>query len=357
MKTSVGSRPPRVPKSPKPAAVPCGSAANGAQARLDRWATTAESIPLPQGVRPSEGNEPAPVSRSRTEATLWADKVDEYIRYRDSEGLIGRRWVSGLRFTLLRLPKVWGRLGVDPLPRGPADLGSNHLAVLRGGAGWERATLQFYFSSLRGFARWGGNRLADETTPWRLPPGVARRRRWLTKAHLQELARAATGRARLLVSLEGFNGLRRIEVLRLRAQDVNLAEGLLSVLGKGRMGGKWRQIPLHRTARPELARALRGLKPEDRILPISASGADVLLRKAADAAGFSTRGIRVSHHDLRRSFGRLAHAAGMDLVQLKNLYGHASMDMTVHYVGLDMDRMRSGLGRFERFMAGAAADH
>ena len=26
--------------------------------------------------------------------------------------------------------------------------------------------------------------------------------------------------------------------------------------------------------------------------------------------------------------------------------------MTVHYVGLDMDRMRTGLNRFERFMRG-----
>jgi hypothetical protein len=35
----------------------------------------------------------------------------------------------------------------------------------------------------------------------------------------------------------------------------------------------------------------------------------------------------------------------MDLVQLKNLLGHSSVEMTVHYIGLDADRMRSGLSR------------
>ena len=243
------------------------------------------------------------------------------MRQREEEGLIGRRWVRGLRFTLLRLPTVWGRLGVEPLPHGPAGLSRQHLTVLRERAGWERSTLQFYYSAVRGFARWGQNPISEDRTAWRLPSGVARRRRWLSKVQLQQLLRSASDRARLLVALEGFNGLRRVEVLRLRAGDVDLADGLLNVLGKGRMGGKWRQVPLHRIARSELERVVGASQPDDRVLPLSASGADNLLRKAALAAGFDALGVKVSHHDLRRSFGRLAHEAGMDLVQLKNLYG------------------------------------
>jgi hypothetical protein len=40
----------------------------------------------------------------------------------------------------------------------------------------------------------------------------------------------------------------------------------------------------------------------------------------------------------------------MDLVQLKNLYGHTSMDQTVHYIGLDEDEMRDGLNRLANFI-------
>jgi len=38
----------------------------------------------------------------------------------------------------------------------------------------------------------------------------------------------------------------------------------------------------------------------------------------------------------------------MDLVQLKNLFGHSSLEMSVHYIGLDLDRMREGLGQIDR---------
>jgi integrase len=222
--------------------------------------------------------------------------------------------------------------------------------VLRDATGWERATVGFYFSAIRGFLRWAKNGISEDRAIWRLPAGVAHRRRWLTKTQLLDLLHAAPRQARLLVALEGFNGLRRIEVLRLRVQDVNLAENLLNVLGKGRMGGKWRQIPLQRVARDELKTAMEGRGDGDRIIPYSPSGADKLLQNAVEAARFSDHGVKVSHHDLRRSFGRLANAAGMDLIQLKNLYEHASMDMTVHYVGLDMDRMRAGLDQFDQFM-------
>jgi hypothetical protein len=40
----------------------------------------------------------------------------------------------------------------------------------------------------------------------------------------------------------------------------------------------------------------------------------------------------------------------MDLVQLKNLYGHVSLDQTVHYIGLDEDQMRAGLDRLAHLL-------
>jgi integrase len=223
--------------------------------------------------------------------------------------------------------------------------------MLRTRMGWGRATTQFYFAGLRQFLRWTGNPVADRAELWRLPPSTAQRRRWITSDQLVTLLRAAPGRAKVIVALEGFNGLRRVEVLRLRASDVNLNEGWLNVRGKGRMGGKWRQIPLSGVARKALVPHLEGLGPLDRILPYSASWADQRLSDACRAAGFARAGLRVSHHDLRRTFGRVAHAAGMDLVQLKNLYGHSSLEMSVHYIGLDLERMREGLSQVDRALA------
>jgi len=167
---------------------------------------------------------------------------------------------------------------------------------------------------------------------------------------LVRLYRAARGREQILLALEGFNGLRRVEVLRLRAKDIDFGRQRLHVLGKGRNGGKWRTLPMF----SETARALRSLPDQDgensRVVPLSPSGADLALRRVATRAGFVQLGLHVSHHDLRRTFGRLAHKAGMDLVQLKNLYGHTSLDQTVHYIGLDEDEMRAGLDRLANFI-------
>jgi integrase len=192
---------------------------------------------------------------------------------------------------------------------------------------------------------WSGNPIASKRNVRSLPSGEPTHRRWLTREQLLQLYAGATGPGRLLVALEGFNGLRRVEVLRLRARDVALDEPSLRVLGKGRNGGKWRQVPVFPPVRRLLELALAGRAPSDRLFPLSKTGADRLLSRSAAAAGLTATGVKLSHHDLRRTFGRLAHSAGRDLIQLKNLFGHASVEMTVHYIGLDSDTMRAGLQR------------
>lgn len=281
-------------------------------------------------------------------AEAWEAAVESFVATWRRQRSIGERWERGLRYILRRIRALLDCSPGCPSFSSPSEMTELHVMMLRTRPEWGRATTQFYFAGLRQFLRWSGNPISERSELWRLPPGSSTRRRWLAVDDLVRLYRAARGASRLIVALEGFNGLRRIEVLRLRAQDVNLAEGWLNVRGKGRMGGKWRQIPLGNIARNELNARMANLGPDVRILPFSASWADVELAKAARAAGFTSQGIRVSHHDLRRTFGRVAYESGMDLVQLKNLFGHSNLDMSVHYIGLDLDRMREGLGHLDR---------
>lgn len=185
---------------------------------------------------------------------------------------------------------------------------------------------------------------------WSVGSGSPSRRRWLTSTQIGQLFRSAQGRERLLVALEGFNGLRRVEVLRLRWRDVDIEAHRLRVLGKGRHGGKWRVVPLFSVTENVLRSMRRQHADDARVIDLSRTGADLILRRAVQRSGLLAAGTRVSHHDLRRTFGRLANTAGMDLVQLKNLYGHVSLDQTVHYIGLDEDRMREGLERLARLV-------
>ena len=180
-------------------------------------------------------------------------------------------------------------------------------------------------------------------------PGQAIHRRWLVPAQLGALYTAPRGRERLLVALEGFNGLRRIEVLRLHVRDLNLAlpNPMMRVLGKGRHGGKYRTIPNQPVAYAVLVESTLGLSPAAAIFPHHERTADHDLRRAASRAGLL---VPVSGHDLRRSFGRIAYQAGVSLVDLNYLYGHESVDMTTHYIGLDEESARRGLTAFGEAM-------
>lgn len=260
-----------------------------------------------------------------------------------------------MRWELLRVPSLLKKVGATSIAPNPGQMSAELIRKLKEGLPWDRATFSLHFAALKQFIRWAGNPLADQRSAWSLPSGGPTRQRWLTKAQLSRLYRAARGPARLLVGLEGLNGLRRVEVLRLRWKDVSLAEESLLVLGKGRDGGKWRRIPLHPSVRRDFAPLIKEQEPDGRVIGLSKSGADLLLARAVRAAQIPNL-RRVSHHDLRRTFGRLAHDAGMDLVQLKNLLGHASSQMTEHYIGLDSTRMREGLGKFAQYLGSSSGD-
>lgn len=90
----------------------------------------------------------------------------------------------------------------------------------------------------------------------------------------------------------------------------------------------------------------RGKEENERVVLLSRSGADAALQRAVRRSGLVREGIKVSHHDLRRTFGRVANASGMSLVSLQGLFGHASPALSAHYIGLDFDELKSALARF-----------
>jgi integrase len=259
-----------------------------------------------------------------------------------------------MRWELERFPQLMVRAG-RPIDLSSArDVTRDCIHAMRDGLPWETSTFALHFQALRQFLRWGRNPLAAEKNLWRLPSPAPIHRRWLTREQLLKLYVSARGVERVVIALEGFNGLRRIEVLRLRAKDVLLDQGCLRVLGKGHHGGKWRNIPMAGEVRRVLAPWVSGRDPSDRVVPYSTGGVDQVLQRAAQRAGFPADGVRVSHHDLRRTFGRLANASGIDLVALQGLYGHASPDLSAHYIGLDIDNLRVALDRLGSFLGPVA---
>ena len=287
----------------------------------------------------------------------WPEHATEFVEAHREEW--GKEHASGVSMTLRRYqhgtdragrptPGIWERVGVLPIPLRACEVTAAHVLAVRDSPIWAPNTRSIYLQPLRGFLRQYGNPISESRRLWALD-GTPLNRRWLTKPQLTAVWEGCRdGYDRLAVAATGFNGLRRIEVLRMRARDVILAadksEG--RVWGKGANGGKYRTIPLSKHLYGALV-ALGKAGPEP-FFPWRESAFDARLTAVGRLAGLP---FNLSGHALRRTFGRLAYYAGVPLVSIQRIYGHASPVMTAHYIGIDLTEMAAGLELFERAMA------
>ncbi|RSN40934.1 site-specific tyrosine recombinase XerD [Actinomadura sp. WAC 06369] len=193
------------------------------------------------------------------------------------------------------------------------------------------------------------------TPPRRLPKAISVRdvERLLAAASAASGGSAADGRAarglrdRALLELLYGSGARISEAVGLDVDDLDLAEGVARVAGKG---GKDRVVPVGDyavravdaylvRARPELAGAGRGgpaLFLNARGGRLSRQGAWMVLRAAAERAGLSD----VSPHTLRHSFATHLLDGGADVRVVQELLGHASVTTTQVYTLVTVQLLR-----------------
>jgi len=151
-------------------------------------------------------------------------------------------------------------------------------------------------------------------------------------------------RAMVLAMLLG--GLRSAEVRGLRLVDIDQGRRRVTVVGKG---GKERTVPVDRAFFTEVTAYLRlerpvGLStPECFVVlrgpttgrPVSEAGLRSLFRRRRHATGL----LRVRPHRLRHTYGTELAAAGIDLLALRALMGHASPETTARYVHLSVEHL------------------
>ena len=160
------------------------------------------------------------------------------------------------------------------------------------------------------------------------------------------LSDLGTHRDRAMVLVMLLGGLRAAEVRSLRLADVDMGRRQVRVLGKG---GRERVVPVDRPFFTELAAYLREERPAGCVSvecfvvlrgptagrPLTEAGMRRIFRTHRARSGAT----RVRPHRLRHTYGTELAAAGIDVLVLRDLMGHASPQTTGLYVHLSLETL------------------
>jgi integrase/recombinase XerC len=166
------------------------------------------------------------------------------------------------------------------------------------------------------------------------------------------LADLRTFRDRAITLLMLLGGLRAAEVRSLRLADADMGLRRVRVMGKG---GKERVVPVDSAFFAELAAYLR----EERPAGCRAAECFVVLRGPTAGQPLSEAGlrrvfrthrlgsgaVRVRPHRLRHTYGTELASAGIDLLALRDLMGHANPETTAAYVHLSPETLAAEYAR------------
>jgi integrase len=178
-----------------------------------------------------------------------------------------------------------------------------------------------------------------------------RKGNWLTLDQTQQLlllpdlSKAKGRRDQALLALLVGCGLRRSELAGLFVEHIQQRDGrwvILDLLGKGQ---RVRSVPMPSWAKAAVdrwigpagiseGRVLRAINKADRIVSDRMTPQSIF--EAVERYSRAL-GVAVAPHDLRRTFAKLAHRGHAPVEQIQLSLGHASLQTTERYLGLEQD--------------------
>ncbi|GAA5512394.1 tyrosine recombinase XerC [Deinococcus carri] len=187
---------------------------------------------------------------------------------------------------------------------------------------------------------------------------------WLSKAQAQALLLAPDTttlrglRDRAILAVLLGCGLRRSELVGLTFAHLQQREGRWVILDLTGKHGRTRTVPMPAWCKAAVDAWTRtaGLSTGHVFRPTAPRGEHVLARQrlSHEAVALIVRkygrqlghdhltpedleGVRLAPHDLRRTFAKLAHKGGAPIDQIQLSLGHASIQTTEVYLGVDQD--------------------
>ncbi|WP_149195824.1 tyrosine recombinase XerC [Luteimonas suaedae] len=286
--------------------------------------------------------------RDRRPETAPAAAVADYLRHLEVEKRMSPHTLDAYRRDLRALAEWVDQHGTgDIVQLDNARLRDFVAAEYR--RGLSSKSLQRRLSACRSFYRWllrHGRIQADPSAGIRAPKGARKLPQVLDPDEAKALVEVPTDvplglRDRAILELFYSSGLRLSELCTLRWRDLQLDDGLVTVLGKG---SKQRSVPVGSHARRALAewRAETGAAADAPVFPgrggkpITPRAVQLRLRLLAQRQGLFKR---VHPHLLRHSFASHVLESSGDLRGVQELLGHADIATTQIYTHLDFQHL------------------
>lgn len=227
-------------------------------------------------------------------------------------------------------------------------------------------TRKGYLSALKKWCKSYDGPAVAEWPKYRFSHDMRPNADWLTAEQVRILlACEKTPLQEVVIHMELRLGMRHVEVIRLGADDIDYGRECLTVMGKGSMGGKPRTVPFA----PDTAEILKRytlvrdgqIAESKKRYPVSAviPPQFILWSKAGRLHPYSEEGygldkvvtlplsrslgFHFSNHTLRRTFGRALFRSGVAVPVIAKILGHESTDVTLRYIGVDMDDMTAAM--------------
>jgi integrase/recombinase XerC len=228
-----------------------------------------------------------------------------------------------------------------------------------------RRSVQRKLAAVKSFAKYLVTRhalLANPTSGLSAPRAEKKLPSFLSRKEIDHLFAGREGeearelRDRAILELLYSTGIRLSELVSLRKEHVDLAGGLVRVLGKG---AKERIVPVGRPALDAVRRYLSARTDVEKTTRAEARGrhaqASAALFTNARGGALSGRSVQrivaarlgqvsearhLSPHVLRHTFATHMLNAGADLRAVQELLGHASLSSTQIYTHVTTDRLK-----------------
>ncbi len=222
---------------------------------------------------------------------------------------------------------------------------------LRREAGRQAATINTELGILKAVLRkareWGRMTSTPEAGIKKIP-GSEHRTRFLSEEEEALLLPACPPALQRICVAALLSGLRRIELVNLRPEDVDLERNTLRVEAVHSKTGKGRTLPLGPRLRAVLHEAL-AVRADGPAVFVTECGKAWTVDAFGAALRFYSRRViaPIGPHVLRHTFASRLVMAGVDLVSVQELLDHSSIAMTMRYAHLSPDHKRHAMETLE----------